>query len=440
MTNVNLPAAFKSGLSYDSNNAYLDLTLDFSPTPVVPTPAEPTPAPATPEPAATPTPAPNRGLNPNQTSTANALTAYFETNGAIPAAYGALTPETLSQAAGEPAAGTQQTSFDAMNQFTGMMMPTSLDGRGTPIGPAPSGYAAYSSSTGKAVVLPRLAAEPDAWRWSVWGSGFGGRQSHSGQASQGAAASSSSVYGMAVGADFRVSPFTVAGFALAGGATDSTTRGLGTGRSDLVQTGVFLRHHIGQTYVAAAAAYGWQDITQDRTVAGIDRLQARFDVQSLSGRIEGGYRFGSQSLGVTPFAAVQFVVSALPGYSERALSGPGLFALSYAGRDAVSRRGELGLRADTSFALADVTLTLSGGLAWAHNFDAGRASATATFQSLPGATFLVSGASQDRNALRSTASAELKWKNGLALAAAFDGEFSQRSRSYGGKAVLRYTW
>lgn len=433
ITNVNLPAAFKSALSYDPNNAYLDLTLDFTP---APTPAPSAPPPVSPPPSE---PVPNRNLNPNQTRAADALTAYFATNGSIPVAYGALTPQTLSEAAGEPAASTQQNSFDAMTQFTGAIMPTSIDGRGMPIAPGPSGYAAYSSSGGKAVALPP-AADPDAWRWSVWGSGFGARQSHSGQASQGVAASSNSVYGLAAGADYRVSPFTVAGFALAGGATQFTTRGLGTGGSDLVQAGVFVRHHVGPAYVAGAVAYGWQDITQDRTVAGVDRLQSRFGVHSLSGRIEGGYRFGKPGLGLTPFAAVQFTASSLPGYAERVVSGPGLFALSYASRDAVDRRGEIGLRADTTFALADGAVTLSGGLAWARNFDTDRATTRATFQALPGATFLISGASADRNALRSTVAAEMTWKNGLALSAGFEGEFSQRSRSYGGKAVLRYTW
>ena len=39
-----------------------------------------------------------------------------------------------------------------------------------------------------------------------------------------------------------------------------------------------------------------------------------------------------------------------------------------------------------------------------------------------------------------TASAELKWRSGLAAAATFEGEFSDVTRSYAGKAVVRYTW
>src|SRR5439155_25820572 len=34
----------------------------------------------------------------------------------------------------------------------------------------------------------------------------------------------------------------------------------------------------------------------------------------------------------------------------------------------------------------------------------------------------------------------LKWLNGFSLAAIFEGEFSDVSRSYAGKAVARYTW
>ena len=46
-------------------------------------------------------------------------------------------------------------------------------------------------------------------------------------------------------------------------------------------------------YISGALAYGWQDITTDRTVtvAGIDQLRAEFNANAFSGRAEGGYRF-----------------------------------------------------------------------------------------------------------------------------------------------------
>jgi hypothetical protein len=39
-----------------------------------------------------------------------------------------------------------------------------------------------------------------------------------------------------------------------------------------------------------------------------------------------------------------------------------------------------------------------------------------------------------------TSTIEWKWLNGWAAAATFDGEFSDVTRSYAGKGVVRYTW
>src|SRR6202030_2971003 len=115
-------------------------------------------------------------------------------------------------------------------------------------------------------------------RWSVWAAGFGGAQTTDGNAALGSNTATSRVFGTAVGADYRFSPFTIAGFALAGGGTNFSVAGAGTGRSDLFQAGAFVRHTVGPAYISAALAYGWQDVTTDRivTVAGIDRLRAKF--------------------------------------------------------------------------------------------------------------------------------------------------------------------
>jgi hypothetical protein len=39
-----------------------------------------------------------------------------------------------------------------------------------------------------------------------------------------------------------------------------------------------------------------------------------------------------------------------------------------------------------------------------------------------------------------TASAEIKWMNGWATGATFEGEFSNVTRSCAGKRVVRYAW
>jgi uncharacterized protein with beta-barrel porin domain len=82
---------------------------------------------------------------------------------------------------------------------------------------------------------------------------------------------------------------------------------------------------------------------------------------------------------------------------------------------------------------------LRGRFAWAHDFNTDR-NVSAVFQTLPGASFVVNGAAQARDAALTTASAEMKWLNGFSLAATFEGEFSDVTRSYAGKGIARYTW
>jgi uncharacterized protein with beta-barrel porin domain len=404
------------------------------------------------------------GLNNNQTSLANALNGAAHADGlggpvfnfllnsvTSVAGYNAV----LNQLTGEGATGTQQTTFDAMNIFIGTM----LDPFNRSTTPAPGGGSSGYASEGDASAYAsdgrrRTSAERDAYamftkappavfeqRWSVWAAGFGGSQTTDGNATVGSNNTTSSVYGTAVGADYSISPFTVAGFALAGGGTNFNVAGSGSGHSDLFQAGAFIRHTVGPAYISAALAYGWQDITTNRTVtaAGTSQLRAQFDANAFSGRLEGGYRFLTPWMGVTPYAAGQFTTFDLPGYAEQAVVGSNAFALAYGAKDVTDTRSELGIRTDKSFAMTDGILTLRGRLAWAHDYDPNR-SIAATFQTLPGASFVVNGAAQAADSALVTASLEKKWLTGWSAAATFEGEFSDVTRSYAGKGVVRYAW
>jgi uncharacterized protein with beta-barrel porin domain len=278
----------------------------------------------------------------------------------------------------------------------------------------------------------------------VWAAGFGGTQRTDGNVVTGSNDTSSSIFGTAVGADYLFSPTTIAGFALAGGGTAFSVNGLGSGHSDLFQAGAYVRHTSGPAYVSGALAYGWQDITTNRmvTIAGLDQLRAEFNANAYSGRVEGGYRFVAPwmgGFGITPYAAGQFTTFDLPAYAETVTSGMGTFALTYASRSVTDSRSELGVRTDKSYAMQNGVLTLRGRTAWAHDFDPDR-SIAATFQALPGASFVVNGASQAQNSLLSSASAEMKWMNGWSASGTFDSEYSNVTRSYSGKAVVRYQW
>nr|WP_249806551.1 autotransporter domain-containing protein [Bradyrhizobium sp. 1] len=410
-------------LSYDGNNVHLNFALDYGA---------------------------KGNLNANQANVANTLTNFFNANGGINAAFANLSPSGLTQASGESATGSQQTTFNAMNLFISLL--TDVFGSGRSGTPGATPYADDTSATAYAATGKRPSdafasvyrkAPPPAFeqRWDVWAAGFGGSQTTDGNAALGSNNTSSSVYGTAVGLDYRFSPSTIAGFALAGGGTGFNVNGLGWGRSDLFQAGAFVRHTIGPAYITAALAYGWQDVTTNRivTAAGVDQLRAQFNANAFSGRVEGGYRYATQWIGLTPYAALQATMFSLPNYSEFAVVGSNNFALNYAAKDVTSTRTELGLRADRSFAAAGGLMTLRGRLAWAHDFNPDR-TVGAVFQALPGAAFVVNGAAQSRDSALTTAAVQVNWMNGWSASATFEGEFSNVTRSYAGKGVVRYAW
>jgi uncharacterized protein with beta-barrel porin domain len=362
---------------------------------------------------------------------------------------GASLKNALTQISGETATGAQQGTFNAMTMFMGQLTDPFVDGRGD-MGASAQGvssYAADGTARRAAVARDAFAAIPPAvstsfeQRWSVWAGGYGGGQTTDGNAVTGSGTATSRIFGGIGGADYRLSPDTLIGFALAGGGTSFGVANGGSGRSDLFHAGAFARHQFGAAYLTGALAYGWQDVTTDRTVtvAGIDRLQARFSASTFAGRVEGGYRFATPWMGVTPYGAGQATAFQLPAYAESVLSGASTFALSYGAKTATATRSELGLRTDRSWAVNDAILTLRGRAAWAHDFNPDRAAA-ATFQTLPGASFVVNGAAQAKDAALTTAAAEVKWRNGFALGATFEGEFSNVTRSYAGKGIVRYVW
>jgi|APThiThiocy_cv2_1041547.scaffolds.fasta_scaffold56617_3 hypothetical protein len=53
---------------------------------------------------------------------------------------------------------------------------------------------------------------------------------------------------------------------------------------------------------------------------------------------------------------------------------------------------------------------------------------------------LVNDAAMVLDAALVSAAAEISWRNGLSLAATFEGEFSSRVASYAGKGTLHYAW
>jgi outer membrane autotransporter protein len=250
-------------------------------------------------------------------------------------------------------------------------------------------------------------------------------------------------FGYAGGMDYRLSPDTVVGFALGGGGTNwNLDQNLGSGRSDAFEAGVYAKTHSGPAYLSAALAFANHWFTTQRTSALGDQLQAKFQGQSVGGRLEAGYRFGLPSVnyvaGFTPYAAVQAQSFHTPTYSEADLTGGG-FGLTYNAQNATDTRSELGMRADDLTMLGAMPLILRGRLAWAHDWISNPALGAA-FQTLPGTSFIVNGAAPPKDSVLTTASAELRMTTNWSLLGKFDGEFGKGAQTYAGTGTLRYSW
>lgn len=428
----NMPT-LNATLSYDTSNVFLNVGVNFTPS--------------------------GGGLTVNQQNVANTLTNFFNTTGSIPAAFAALTPAGLTTASGELGTGIIQSAINADGQFLNLMLDPTIVGRSGGFAKAGSvaqfaesdeaaAYASMRPATSRereayamATKAPLLSSQPSS-RWSVWAAGYGGSAEVGGNALVGSQDLTARVWGGAAGADYRISVDTLVGFALGGGGLNySLANAMGAGSADLFQAGVYGRHNFGPAYISGALAYGWHDVTTNRTVAlvGADQLQGRFKADTFSARFEGGYRFTTPLIGITPYAAAQVTNFNLPNYSEVSLNGGGLFALNYASQSLTDTRSELGLRTDKSYAMQSGVLTLRGRAAWAHDYNPSR-SVTALFHTLPGTSFVVNGAKVDADSALVSGSAEMKWLSGFSIAATFDGEFSGNVTSYSGKGVFKYSW
>ena len=141
---------------------------------------------------------------------------------------------------------------------------------------------------------------------------------------------------------------------------------------------------------------------------------------------------------MTPYAAIQAQSFYTPGYSETDLTGGG-FGLSYNAMNATDTRSELGGRFDALATLGALPVQLRARVAWAHDWVSNPA-LSASFQALPGASFVVYGAAVPHDSALTSMGAELHITQRWTLLGKFDGEFASSSQLYAGSGTLRYQW
>ncbi|MBX9841204.1 MAG: autotransporter domain-containing protein [Xanthobacteraceae bacterium] len=426
LTAVGAPAGFALALSYTATDALLSLTAALGQD--VP-------------------------LNRNQQNVASAINSFFNGGGTLPPEFLAIYSLTgkglqtaLSQLSGEGATGAPRGAAMMTGQFLGLMLDPFVDGRtggassGGRIGFAqedtlPDAALAYGTAPPRS---PRL--ESFDRRWGSWAAGFGGSGGISGDAATGSNDLNMTTYGVAVGLDYRFSSDTVAGFSFAGGGTNwGLPQGLGGGSSDAFLFGAYAATRLGPAYLATSFAFANHWVSTDRTGVNGNRLKADYTGQNIGGRIEGGYRYGNVSGGITPYAAAQVQVFQAPSYTEIDTDG-GPFALHYNAKNSTDWRTEFGARFDAAQAVNPTTvLTWRSRLAWGHSWTS-TPSLNAGFVALPGAIFTVTGAAPAKDVLLASAGFDLSLTSGVTLLGKFDGEFGSGTQIFSGTAALRYRW
>jgi uncharacterized protein with beta-barrel porin domain len=401
------------------------------------------------------------GANVNQQDVLNGINAAILGGSPVPGQFqnllGLSHPaflNALTQLDGEDATGAERGAFRLMNGFLGLMLDPFVNGRGGGAGGLPLGFASDREASlppdvalAYARVLkapPKSSTLPTTFeqRWTAWGAAFGGSGTADGDAAIGSSNVTTSTYGYAAGMDYRYSPDTVFGFALAGGGTNwNLAQALGTGRSDAFLAGVHGVKRWGPAYLAGGVAFANNWFATNRTALG-DQLTASFQGQSYGARLEGGYRFrlalDHAALGVTPYAAVELQNFRTPSYSATDLTG-GAFGLSYDAQNSNHTRSELGTRLDDLTTIANMPLLLRLKVAWAHDWVSNPA-LNAAFEALPGSSFTVFGAPMPHDSALTSAGVQLFVTPNWSVLAKFDGELANGSQSYAGTGAVRYSW
>lgn len=276
----------------------------------------------------------------------------------------------------------------------------------------------------------------------VWGTVYG---RHTGIAADSVAGTQSlkaGNAGFAAGIEMQVSDTLRLG-AAAGGGHGSFNAGNGHGASDDAMLGVYGNLGVmDQGYVAGAFSYGWHDIDTWRllTISGADLLSAKYTAHDVGLRIEGGWRVALDDRdSLVPYAAFNWNSFQAPAYGERAVSGGGNFALNYAAHDTDFGQSELGLKAGRTIAMGDGMAALELSAAWAHQLY-GAPFALATFQALPGSSFIAQGGRIATDTALLGAGVDWRARDGLSFGARIDSQIGGGTTALAGTGTVSLRW
>jgi outer membrane autotransporter protein len=284
--------------------------------------------------------------------------------------------------------------------------------------------------------------------WAAWASGFGLSGNRDGDGTVGSARLGYSMGGGSFGADVQLNPNLLLGGAIGGAGSDFSLDGRSaSGTARAMFFALYGSWTMGPLYVDATATYGLASFSTNRIATQgtiLERATGDFDGHQVGGRVEAGWRFRIQHYELTPFAGVTVQSLHQDAYSENATNftsgAPGILGLSYQAQSTTSVRSTLGAQAATTFQLGErLSVTPRLRAAWAHEFNDDR-QVNASFLSIPGAAFTVSGARPARDAALVSAGVDVGIGRNVTVYAQFDSELAGSGNAYAGSGGLRVSW
>ncbi|MGE7469655.1 autotransporter outer membrane beta-barrel domain-containing protein [Bosea sp. NPDC003192] len=350
----------------------------------------------------------------------------------------AAMPAAINQLSGEVHTAVPAMVVSASDQFLRAMLDPFAAGRET----MASGAAAFSDLATRKGASAQDPAQPLAPAYTVWGAAFGSSGRSNGSAWVGSARRDLDDAHLAVGADLRIAPGTMLGFALSGGSANaSLAGGLGKANADVFQAGLYGTTRLGPLNLAAALAYGVLDTDVKRSVPLLgSSLSSSYTTTAWSGRLQASLALADWGgFTVSPLAAVQAVQARSPARAETNWAGANTGALVVGKRDYVSSRSELGLQLDYASALGGRALAGYLRAAWAHYYQR-EASLSASLTGLAGSGFAIEGARAPRNSAFLAAGLDLRLSPSMVIGAHLDGELSENTRRIGGQARFKVSF
>jgi autotransporter-associated beta strand protein len=432
LAQVNAPAFITASLAYTPTDVLLNLNSTIVQTP---------------------------GLTSNEAAVAPALDASFNSGrGTLPGLFG-LSRSQLAAAmdalSGEGTSGTQQTAFDAADMFMSTMMDQGafwrsrnpVDVNGVTYGAGPMQYAASRKSQHPAFKAIDKSPLPPIYepRWRAWTTGFGGVWKLNGEAGIGSA--THDIAGGGAGLDYQFTPDILLGLAAGGSSSNFAVRDrITSGHLEAAHFGGYGVKTWGSFYTAGALSFNTYRNDTSRTIVGVGPIETaagNFGSNMWSGRLELGYKAQTvPTFSVTPFVAVQFSELRQNGYTETNVppSGAGVLGLSYASRTVSSLPTFVGTQIEGNVYLPyGLILSPYGRFSWVHEFKPNR-EINPSFIALPGTLFTIDGARAARDAARVEIGSKLAINRYVKAFINYEGEYSQRSQSYAGKAGFSVSW